>query len=463
MRLPSMSALFESHQEMAHLTDQEMPNAPNEFGFFHEIDWGTSSHAHPSTPTSTAVPVQITSPAVEHTAAYSLPSYASRNDSMIVPYGGESGGLSQPLDVTSKEILRHSHDRAEEEPDRSFEREDALVGHPYNQEQDLDRISLPHAELTRPSTLLPSRKRKRKTKAGPQRDDVGEEVSEKTQHGALEDSKAGSKKLSSGGPFIHGLCGKGFAARSKVKKHHWGGKINKVDTATGCWAKHNKPNAEWNDHPSCKVDFQVSITQARKKVKRQTMESTEGAPIAPAMTEGSTDFPSQALDIGDDPQIVAEAPRSPRSLLRYAPNTLHTYHSHQLPRSPLDALLTAVNVASQIEEPVPRGRNDLVLSQLDAQALAAEREGQFIPTWAYSPQQYDPNVEYTAHHQHHDMRYGQSFGTSPLSNPTSLPTAYLPQMYGNTYASSVMTPTDTQAYYVDHNVVFGQVDYNPAP
>jgi hypothetical protein len=61
---------------------------------------------------------------------------------------------------------------------------------------------------------------------------------------------------------------------------------------------------------------------------------------------------------------------------------LSSYRSHQLPtRTSLDNLLTAVNVASEIDAPRPQGRIDSVVSHLDAQAAAAEHNKQYITNW----------------------------------------------------------------------------------
>jgi hypothetical protein len=49
--------------------------------------------------------------------------------------------------------------------------------------------------------------------------------------------------------YIHALCGKGFNSRSAVKKHHWGhAKAWDTSTTTGCWAKNDKPDIEWQVH-----------------------------------------------------------------------------------------------------------------------------------------------------------------------------------------------------------------------
>lgn len=47
------------------------------------------------------------------------------------------------------------------------------------------------------------------------------------------------------GHFIHAICGKGFHARSAVRKHHWGPKPGDLTTTRGCWAKNKKPDIAW--------------------------------------------------------------------------------------------------------------------------------------------------------------------------------------------------------------------------
>jgi hypothetical protein len=59
------------------------------------------------------------------------------------------------------------------------------------------------------------------------------------------------------------------------------------------------------------------------------------------------------------------------------------YYSHGLPSiassSPFQNLLTVVNVAANIESPIPKGRNDSVIfSNLDAEAITVEHK----PAWA---------------------------------------------------------------------------------
>ncbi|KAL1801455.1 hypothetical protein ACET3X_001797 [Alternaria dauci] len=140
-----------------------------------------------------------------------------------------------------------------------------------------------------------------------------------------------------GGHYIHSLCGKGFSSRSKVKKHHWGNKLDDLETTTGCWAKKNKPS--------------------------ENQPSFEG---------------------------------------------LSSYHSHQLPvRTSLDKLLTAVNIASEIDAPRPQGRIDSVVSHLDAQAAATERNKQYVTEWQSASDGYgvEPFV-YDQKHPYTDYELG---------------------------------------------------------
>ncbi|KAJ4371464.1 hypothetical protein N0V83_004681 [Neocucurbitaria cava] len=204
--------------------------------------------------------------------------------------------------------------------------------------------------------------------------------------------------------FIHSICGKGFSSRSKVKKHHWGAKNDDLNTTTGCCkfhifrpasinfvlissfqiqgVKHSKPNVSWDEHPSCKES-----TVSQRAVKKTNMQSTprdhlseQKAPVVPAMIPSYNTIPGFPI-LQDLPQTVAQA-------LTLSNPTQHTfehigsYHSHRLPTSSnsFDSLLTAVNVASRIDAPKPQGRNDSVVSHLDAQAAAAERDVRYTST-----------------------------------------------------------------------------------
>jgi hypothetical protein len=188
---------------------------------------------------------------------------------------------------------------------------------------------------------------------------------------AKEDSKPSQ---GGGGPYIHSLCGKGFSSRSKVKKHHWGNKLDNLETTTGCWAKNKKPNVSWNEHPSCRE----GIPQRKAPSVVQKLRTlNQKAPQAPSMVPRSQDIP----------QISAQAPHF-RQEGEQSFEDVGSYHSHRLPtRSSFDNLLTAVNIASQIDAPQPQGRIDSVVSHLDA--AAAEHNRQYITNWQDASDDHD--------------------------------------------------------------------------
>ncbi|KAI4642885.1 hypothetical protein J4E93_006954 [Alternaria ventricosa] len=180
--------------------------------------------------------------------------------------------------------------------------------------------------------------------------------------------EANTPSQGTGGPYIHSLCGKGFSGRSKVKKHHWGKKLDDLETTSGCWAKNNKPDVSWNEHPSCREGVpQRKPSSAVLKPKAMPQE----APLVPSMVPTDDDRNHSFIDTSPHRQQSEQPIEDMRS-----------YHSHRLPtRSSFDDLLTAVNVASEIDAPRPQGRIDSVISHLDAQAAAAEQNRQYITNW----------------------------------------------------------------------------------
>jgi hypothetical protein len=174
------------------------------------------------------------------------------------------------------------------------------------------------------------------------------------------------------GPYIHSLCGKGFASRSKVKKHHWGAKLDDLETTTGCWAKNNKPNVSWNEDSSCKEGTIVPrIVKKTTHPMSGQKESEQKAPVAPTMIPMLHDLPQTVVDA-----------LTPDKKTQYIPQDINSYHTHRLPtRSRFDSLLTAVNVASRIDAPRPQGCNDSLIPHLDAQAVAAESNRQYVTSW----------------------------------------------------------------------------------
>ncbi|RMZ74636.1 cytosine deaminase [Pyrenophora seminiperda CCB06] len=181
-----------------------------------------------------------------------------------------------------------------------------------------------------------------------------------------EHAETHTQERAGSGPYIHNLCGKGFSTRSKVKKHHWGTKMDDLETTTGCWARNNKPNVSWNEHPSCQEA--PAIKKATPAVKRQRPPRRR----APAVSARAPTY--------DLPQTYT-APHDPHNeTLIFGDPGL--YHAHRLPvRTSFDNLLSAVNVAAQVDAPQPLGRIDSVVSHLDAQAAATEHTRQYISSW----------------------------------------------------------------------------------
>jgi hypothetical protein len=178
---------------------------------------------------------------------------------------------------------------------------------------------------------------------------------------------ANTGSLRSKGHFVHSLCGKAFNTRSGVKKHHWGARLNDLKTVTGCWAKHGKPDAAWDDHPSCK-EQPKDERHANDEPVRQCFK----APVAQMM-------PARQSSIVDM-QNLNELPPKVAQSLSISPSTAvpgdqARYSSDQISPSNsynFQTLLTVVNAASSIESPTPQSRNDSVITHLDAQVNAQE-------------------------------------------------------------------------------------------
>ncbi|KAH7383325.1 hypothetical protein BKA66DRAFT_570359 [Pyrenochaeta sp. MPI-SDFR-AT-0127] len=185
--------------------------------------------------------------------------------------------------------------------------------------------------------------------------------------------RAGSTP-SEGRLFIHSICGKAFASRAKVKKHHWGAKNGDLQTKTGCWAKHKKLSVSWDDHPSCRQDMPAPriVKRTPTRPMRILKEPDHQILVGSAMSSSQGFIPGFPT-LHTLPQAVANA----LTPSQHAFQEIGSYHSYRLPpRGDFDSLLTAVNVASRIEAPKPQGLNDSVLSHLDAQAVVAERSQQ---------------------------------------------------------------------------------------
>jgi hypothetical protein len=193
-------------------------------------------------------------------------------------------------------------------------------------------------------------------------------------------NSASSRKTSEGsGNFIHGLCGKRFGTRSKVKKHHWGNKLDDMATTTGCWHKRGRPDINWDSHSSCQeVRKPPSLQPSRAK----SISAENKAPMVPTMGPG---YHNILLGIPpvQEPYLAARSPETPSTNMEggYPP-----YNTHGFPSSsPFQNLLTAVNVAAKIESLIPKGRSDsMIFFHLDDQAIAAEHTEQSEPPWVFT-------------------------------------------------------------------------------
>ncbi|KAE8836647.1 hypothetical protein PTNB73_04604 [Pyrenophora teres f. teres] len=208
-------------------------------------------------------------------------------------------------------------------------------------------------------------------------------------------------------PYIHGLCGKGFSTRSKVKKHHWGVKMDDLETTTGCWAKHNKPNVTWNEHSSCQ-DAPTAMKKTTPAVKRQR-PSRKRAPSVSPLVSTPHDLP-QPFTALYNPHGEARAVGEPGSYLFHHPPS----------RTSFDNLLTAVNVAAQVDAPQPQGRIDSVVSQLDAQAAAIERNRQYVANWQDSSGGPQKESTYGRHYPYTAQGLGISYPFGGMHVPLGL-------------------------------------------
>lgn len=199
----------------------------------------------------------------------------------------------------------------------------------------------------------------------------------------VEQSSTRDCNQSVGEPFIHILCGKGFATLTGVKKHHWGKKVNDLATTTGCWAKYKKPDVAWDDHPSCKDGRSTSVVI--KSLPPVSKQSQTKASKSQSKTPSAVDVPQLNPIPGFPtleylPHTVAQTVNAGNGTVSSSQEPDVVDHTHRLAsRSSFDSLLTAVNVVSQIDAPKPKGRTESIALHLDAQVAAAEQHSPFIP------------------------------------------------------------------------------------
>jgi len=158
-----------------------------------------------------------------------------------------------------------------------------------------------------------------------------------------------------------------------------------LETTIGCWAKNKKPNVSWNEHPSCqeapKATKKTNPAAKRQRPSKKRIPSV--SPLAPTSHDPLQPSTTPHGLYGE--AFTFEDPVS--------------YHIHHLPsRTSFDNLLTAVNVAAQVDAPQPQGRIDSVVSQLDAQVAAMERNRQYVTKWQDTS---SGSEKESAHGQHH--------------------------------------------------------------
>lgn len=197
----------------------------------------------------------------------------------------------------------------------------------------------------------------------PSRDETGEGPSAAGLRAKTSQMRSGNE-----GQFVHGLCGKAFVSRSKVKKHHWGSKLDDLETTTGCWAKHEKPDVSWDAHPSCRArvaPLRASHTLPHGVSKRQPNTSFTKHPRI-LIGHDVNEFPGFPT-LEDLPRKVADAvnPSIPRQ-----------WHLRDgVDQDSFDSLLTAVNIAAQVDASESQGRSESELGCQDSQAGIGEYRG----------------------------------------------------------------------------------------
>lgn len=249
-------------------------------------------------------------------------------------------------------------------------------------------------------------------------------------------------KAGGGGPFIHGLCGKGFPSRSKVKKHHWGSKIGDLNTTTGCWTKYQKPNVNWDDHPSCRQTSQKAhlstLGSTPKRTNHNHMEPASvdrKAPVVPAMVPKPRNLVPGIRDHQDPFHAMATSFEP----LRVQTRPQHT--SRLSPGSSMDDLLTVVNAeVSSIEAPKPKGRNDSIVSNLNAQAELEEQQTQVV---SQAQAGYGGISDYQDR-QFPTQNSGFNLNLFGFAHQVPVDPVYSAYVNHDGYASSAVSPTDTQ-------------------
>jgi hypothetical protein len=504
IRLPSMSTSWDFDKQTLRSFDPVVMNSVNRHESFgepeqHKTHWAEPEHetwrlpelAMLSSPVhatpSDVVSIQLTTPSVDHAPAFQpyadLDHNAGAEEPSSAPHDANCSASwegTEYADVWSRDGLGTPPPRNRLcSPPVPYEALLAETTHLERRPESVTTLSprekpaVPeYALLSEPSVLgnpisipigqpavdrppPPPRRRNRKSSVTPKKNEKKQKNNENSQK--IEDSydqplngdQPRMTKSNATDPripetsrrFIHSVCGKSFATRAKVKKHHWGNKIDDPDTTTGCWARNKKPEIRWNDHPSCKETLPSSnkgrfgSSSSLRSARHRPAPLELYAPLVPTMLASRRHSRSDVPALHGLPHDVSAAQNSPRISATYSrdgcgqhgmlQDDFPPYHTHSLPpRSPFENLLTAVNVAAKIDASVPQGRQDSVIHHLDAQDFAAERNRHYLPAWA-------------SHSHYRDAECGQQYLPSPTGNDMGhyLSSPSLPVPNGTAYTS----------------------------
>ncbi|KAF1952430.1 hypothetical protein CC80DRAFT_507910 [Byssothecium circinans] len=301
-------------------------------GGFYTPNWSVTPQQHQ----------QMLEMARRHQQGLSTPVF----ETDAVSHSASAHASSTPLRLGTPIAVPLGQPTYEMAPMRRPSEEGTPANHRGGSEEDMDALA--------PEVSLPA-KTKRKSRASEIAADQGK-----------------TRASPNSGQFIHAICGRSFQTRYSVKKHHWGGVSEEAHTASSCWAKNGKPDRAWDEHPSCQKGEQPRKTKSRRSstkadpaIRKPTIDpapepqvpSKFKAPTAPSMIS-QPEIPALGVpDLSDSPNAVAKI------VLGVSFGSL-----------------TAVNAVSKVDAPRPQGRNDSIVSHLDAQVSAAEREEQgYIP------------------------------------------------------------------------------------
>ncbi|CAI6321339.1 unnamed protein product [Periconia digitata] len=182
-------------------------------------------------------------------------------------------------------------------------------------------------------------------------------------------------------PYIHEICGMGFASRYNVKKHHWGQVVDDENTVTGCWYKHGKPDSAWNAHPSCASD-NSKPRAVKTKQKTPRKNSDFNAPVVPSMIPSADRTLSEFPDLRDLPNTVAELV-SASTIFAEQPGFHQPQPSSTRDQQGMDSLLSAVSaVTNNHSSHAFGGQHNPLFNTFDSGPFSPDMHGQREhPAW----------------------------------------------------------------------------------